>query len=167
VGTYGYSPEEAQFGFTNIRPNGPLRIEDAPVSEEQHLENVKINQDRIYERIASERHKSREQHELLQNAKRKERVFTEGQLVYVVSQIIAYPSGLIKRKRGPYEVLEVSTHSQSVALKEISTGKLTKSHFTYLVPVKETKTPTRLNSGWDIDLQAVQRARRIASRRQS
>jgi hypothetical protein len=156
VGSYGYSPEEIHFGFANVRPTDPLIIRAPPLTQDAYMTCITQNLQIMYANLAAARAKHKEENDAFCNARRETRHFEVGQLVYTTSMIIAANSGLLRRKRGPYVVTEVSSHSQTAALYEISTGKHVKQHFAYIVPLKETKMSPKLNSDWDKALREFQ-----------
>ena len=151
----GYSPEEIFFGFENARPNDPLLISNQPVNETEHLSNIKSNLDVIFARVREARDKFRAKNEKFGNAKKVKRNFTQGQLVYVLTSLIADNSGVVCRKRGPYIVMIISDHQQTAELQEVSTGKITKQHFTHILPAKEARLTSRLNDSWESPLMDI------------
>jgi len=149
VSQSGFSPEEIFFGFENARPNDPLFISSLPVGEAEHVENVKANLDLTFQRVTDARDKQRALNEKYGNAKKVKRHFQQGQLVYVLSRIIAGNSGLLSRKRGPYIVMTISDNQQTAELQEVYTGKYTKQHFTHILPAKEARMTSRLSENWE------------------
>ena len=128
AGANGYTPEEILFGFRNVRPNDPLMITDPPVDVPTFMTQVRATMIIMHEHVLALRQAHRTLNDTYKNAKAKTRTFVQGQLVWVLCKVIKGQSALIARKRGPYVIEEVSYHSQTASLREMSTGTITKQH---------------------------------------
>ena len=131
------------------RPGDPLQILENAPDEETYLTNVKARLARIQETVEAAREKHRQADNSLRNAKRVQRVFEEGDLIYILQNIISGNSGLLCKKRGPYIVEEVSTHAQTAICRELSTNKEVKCHFNHMQHSNQARLNPRLNSEWD------------------
>ena len=146
--TYGFSPEQIQFGHSNARPSDPMLITATPLSQPDHYQHVQKNLETIFAAVSQARARKRELNESLGNEHRKKRDFQEGQIVYVYQKLIQNNSGMAARKRGPYIIEKISEARQTAFLRELSTGKNIKAHFSYLTKVLAPPL-FRDNSGWD------------------
>ena len=146
--TYGFSPEALHYGNENPRPTDPLRVQGVPMSHQEYMQCIKERLLLMQAQVTAARNKHREQNERNRNEKKVMYDYKEGQICYLMNHLISSPGALVCKKKGPFCIVQVSTHGRTCLIRNIVSGRVTKAHFADLVPATESRLWPKLNSNW-------------------
>ena len=143
--TYGPTPSELMYGFTNTRMHDILPAVRPVKNHKEYLELIQDNIRKANEIITSRRNRNKQASTDSRNSSRAAREFQVGQVVNLRNTVISRDSALVAKQKGPFVVENINANNLTCNIKDLKTGKVRKAHFDHLVAVTATNQISNLN----------------------